>query len=214
MGLLALLPASASCAAPDAPTPDATSALLTRLARPAPQTTTFVEVRYSKLLDEPLTVTGELDYRGADQLARRVETPFRETTTIAGESVTLARDGERERRFSLKRAPELRGVLTSFGALLSGDAAALRRFFEVALTGDDGAWTLTLTPRDAKMRKRVAQVVVDGADTQPRCFTVREGDGDESVMLVDALAREHANDAGTMTREALGALCRATPPAP
>ena len=116
--------------------------MLARIARPPPERTAFVEWRQSALLDAPLRVAGELEYRGPGALSRRVDSPWREHTTIEGERVTVVREGERERRFSLRRAPELRGMLASFGALLAGDVATLRRHFAVAVTGEPERWPI------------------------------------------------------------------------
>src|SRR6185503_4907596 len=88
-----------------------TGSLLQRLARPAPATTPFVEVRFSKLLDQPLVVKGQLEYHEDGALVRAVDMPFRERTEIRGETVTVERVGRSTRRFSLKRAPELRSML-------------------------------------------------------------------------------------------------------
>ncbi|HSC16380.1 MAG TPA: LolA-related protein, partial [Gammaproteobacteria bacterium] len=54
----ALAVAVASHAAPDS------AALIARLAKPAPATVAFVEVRFSTLLVEPLVVGGTLVYEG------------------------------------------------------------------------------------------------------------------------------------------------------
>lgn len=162
-------------------------------------------MRYSKLLATPLQVSGQLAYRGDGGLERRVTDPFRETTTIRADKVVVAREGQKPRRFALSRAPELRGVLASFGALLAGDRATLERHFTPALTQAGAEWTLVLVPRDARSRKRIRDVTINGSADQARCFSVHEADGDASVMWVgpapaDALPRE---------REALAALCRA-----
>src|SRR5262245_558521 len=55
-----------------------TGSLLKRLARPAPATTPFVEVRFSKLLDQPLVVKGQLEYHEDGALVRAVNLPFQE----------------------------------------------------------------------------------------------------------------------------------------
>ena len=68
--------------------------LLKSLARPAPATTPFVEVRYSKLLDQPLVVKGQLEYHEDGALVRAVSEPFRERTEIRGETVTVERVGK------------------------------------------------------------------------------------------------------------------------
>jgi hypothetical protein len=159
-------------------------ALLARLARPAPDTTTFVEVRYSSLLETPLVVSGRLEHRQDGSLLRRVESPYEEVTELRGENVSVERAGAKPRRFSLERAPELRGMLASFGALLQGDRAMLDRFFVVAAQGTDARWEITLSPRDAKLQRRLAVIVVHGGGDQPRCFTLVEPDKDESVMAL------------------------------
>ena len=162
--------------------------MLARIARPPPERTAFVEWRESALLATPLRVAGELEYRGPAALSRRVDTPWRETTTIEGDRVTVAREGERTRSFSLRRAPELRGLLGGFAALLAGDRAALERAFEVRLDAGGADWRLTLVPRDAGLRRQLASLVVEGRDAAPRCFLSTEADGDQSLMRVGAAA--------------------------
>lgn len=134
--MLALLIAPASLWGASPTEPDA-DALIARLAKPAPATVAFTEVRFSRLLREPLIVSGELGYSGPISLDRRIATPYREDTAIRGESVKVERQGEKPRSFALKHAPELRGLLSGFSAMLSGDATALRQNFAVTMTGDD-----------------------------------------------------------------------------
>lgn len=168
----------------------AADALITRLAKPAPATVSFTEVRFSKLLRAPLIVSGDLGYSGPDSLDRRVTTPYREHTSIRGESVKVERDGEKTRSFALKHAPELRGLLSGFSAMLSGDAAALRQTFNVAMSGNDDAWQLKLTPTDTKAQRRLQQIEVSGHQSEPRCFSMTTGDGASSVLLLGDTARE------------------------
>ena len=182
LALLASLPATAPCAAPEL------DALLARIARPPPERTAFVEWRQSALLAAPVRVAGELEYRGPGALSRRVDAPWRETTTLEGDRVTVEREGERTRRFSLRRAPELRVLLGGFAALLAGDRAALERAFEVRLDANGADWRLTLVPRDAALRRQLASLVVEGRDAAPRCFLSTEADGDQSLMRVGAAA--------------------------
>ena len=101
-------------------------ALLARLPRPAPDSTSFVEVRYSSLLEKPIVVSGRLEHREDGSLVRRVEWPYQEVTVLQGENVSVERAGSKPRRFTLDRAPELRGMLASFGAILQGDRQTAR----------------------------------------------------------------------------------------
>jgi hypothetical protein len=182
-----------------------TDALLERLARPAPETTTFAEIRYSALLTEPLVVTGELEHRDDGALVRRVQEPFRETTTLLGENVTVERDGSRPRRFSLDRAPELRGMLNSFGAMLKGDRATLEQQFEIASSESDNAWRIDLVPRGDKLRARLARIRVDGHADRANCMTMEEPDGDATVMAIGV--SDHGLLPSPLDREQLQSWC-------
>jgi hypothetical protein len=165
-------------------------ALIARLAKPAPASIEFTEVRFSHLVREPLIVSGELGYSGPSSLDRRVTTPYRENTSIRGESVKVEREGEKPRSFALKHAPELRGLLTGFSAMLSGDAAALRQTFTVEFAGKGDEWTLKLSPKDTKAKRRLQRMDVVGAGTEPRCFSMITADGANSILLLGAASKE------------------------
>lgn len=194
-----------------AQTDDQTDALIQRLARPAPARIAFTEVRLSPLLKQPLIVAGELGYAGPTSLDRRVTQPYRESTAIRGESVRVEREGERPRSFALQRAPELRGLLHGFSALLSGDAAGLRRSFSItSQISSDQAWAIAMTPLDAKARRRVQQLIVVGRGNEPSCLTLTTADNGASVMLLGNAAR--ASIPAQATVEQLAALCREEAP--
>ena len=182
-----------------------TASLLKRIARPAPATTPFVEVRFSKLLDQPLVVKGQLEYHEDGALVRAVDMPFRERTEIRGETVTVERVGRSTRRFSLKRAPELRSMLGGFAAVLGGGQEALERDFNVMLSGDDARWKLGLTPKSASVSKYVRDMVIEGHANEPRCVTVTQADKQASVMLVGKAAGSTLP--APVTREWLDHLC-------
>jgi len=184
--------------------PDA-DALLARLARPAPDSTSFVEVRYSSLLDEPILVAGHLEHRKDGSLVRSVEWPYQEVTELQGENVSVARAGSKPRRFSLGRAPELRGMLTSFGAILQGDRQTLNRYFAVSATGADAHWEITLTPRVDKLKPHLSRIVVNGIEDRPQCFRLEEPDGDESLMALGITGPDALP--ASREREALHAWC-------
>ena len=203
--LLALssLPVIVAAATPDAP--DVT-ALISRLAKPAPATIDFTEVRFSRLLKQPLIVSGTLGYAGPDILDRQVVTPYRETTQIRGTAVRVQRDGEPERSFALKRAPELQGLLSAFTALLAGDASAVERNFSIDAGGTEESWRITLAPRDARLARRVEQIVIDGHNDQPRCFWIHNGNDGASAMLLGLTS--HLELPQPLTREWLERRCR------
>ncbi len=184
---------------------DAT-ALVTSLKRAAPARTAYTEVRFSRLLDRPLILRGELEYLGPAQLGKRVDTPYREQTTIANGEASVRRGERAPRTFSLSQAPELEGFLRGFAALLGGDVATLARDFELVASGDTANWQLILTPRDRRLARRISTIEVDGAAQTPRCFRTRDADGDVSVLLVDTLAATPLPTRPSQAR--IDALCR------
>lgn len=197
------LPLWANASTPDT---DATR-LIASLGRPSPARTPFAEARFMKMLDQPLVVSGELAWLGGDTLERRVDAPRAERFTIAGGEVTQERAGHRPRRFSLKHAPQLQGLLDSFVALLSGDPSRLADAFQISLVGDAAAdWTLTLVPRDEKVAGKVSSIRIDGHADAPRCMTMQEADGDVAIDLLGPLAGQMPP---APTRDALAALCEA-----
>ena len=211
-GIVALIPLllAASPPAPSAATPDS-SALIARLARPAPADTTYTEVRFVGMLKQPLVLHGELHYGGAGKLGKRVDQPYRETTTIADGSVEVERADKPVQRFSLDRAPELQTLLAAFGALLGGDAATLTKYYQVDALEAGSDFSLKLTARAARPGKLNRVVVsVDGSGDEPRCFSLYQPDGDASIMLLGPLAAATLPD--PPTRNALEKLChRLTP---
>ena len=196
-----------SRAAPD--TVDA-NAIVAGMKRAAPARTAYAEVRFSGLLDRPLILHGELEYAGPAKLAKTVDAPYRERTTIENGEASVQRGDKPVRKFSLSQAPELEGFLRGFAALLGGDADTLARDFELAASGTMSAWRLKLTPRDARLARRISAIEVDGAATSPRCFTTREADGDVNVLLVESLA--DAKIPNRPTPPMIDALCRGGAP--
>ena len=187
-----------------------TNELIGKLARPAPASVAFTEVRLSPLLQKPLVVSGELGYSGPASLDRRVTQPYRELTTIRGESVRVEREGQPARSFALKRAPELRGLLNGFSSLLTGDANGLRTAFDVSAQRTDGdTWSITLTPLDAKALKRVKQLQAVGHGSEPTCFTLTTADSGASVMLLGAASQQPIP--AQATTDQLETLCRKAP---
>lgn len=207
-----LASAAPLCAAPDTSrtagaagdTVDA-SWILSKLARPAPMRTAFVELRDSKLLKSPLRIEGEYRRPVDDTLVREVRAPYAETTTIQSGTVSIARAGKSPRTFSLSRAPELAGLQVSFGALLSGDRTLLEQHYHLASTGTHQHWTLTLTPKDATFATKVHNITLYGRGAELRCIetTPARGEIQRTLLAGAARAADALRDAGK-----LAALCR------
>jgi hypothetical protein len=157
--------------------PSDLDSLLGSLTREPPQSVAFVEAYSSPLLEGELVVAGRLEFLGARKLSRVVTAPYEERTDIDGNDVLIQREGQPARQFSLRRSPELGGLLTAFSALLEGDRGALEREFELQAVIAGEAWQLILTPRGAKSRLRIAGMRVRGVGNTPTCIVVLKGDG-------------------------------------
>lgn len=201
--ILLILPPWLATAHAASPEPVDAGWVLSRLARPAPMRTAFVELRGSRLLKTPLRIEGEYRRPSDDVLVRQVRVPYAETSTIQAGNVTIAR-GSSAKTYSLDRAPELAGLQSSFGALLSGDRATLERHFRVASTGTRERWTLRLTPREKVMASRVRELVLHGRGAELRCIETRPVKGDAQRTLLAGAARDAA---GVREVAALAALC-------
>lgn len=179
--------------------------ILRQLVQPVPSQTPFIELRGSALLKEPLRVSGQYRRPDAGTLVRAVQQPYRETTTIAGDQVTIEREGKPARRFALSRAPELADVQTSFGALLGGDQALLQQHYRLSASGTPARWSLTLTPIAPALAKRVAGVVLHGQQQALTCIETRlqRGEPQRTLLGPAAMAGEGVRDAAQ-----LAALCR------
>ena len=156
--LLAAVATTVASAAPDS------AALIARLARRAARQH---RVRRGAILvaarRAARRAAARSTYEGAGALHRRVETPYRESTAIRGETVRVERDGEPARTFALRRAPELRGFLTGMLGLLTGDSSLIDEHFSVVASGDDERWRLDLEPVDDRLRQRLSNIIVAGA---------------------------------------------------
>jgi len=179
--------------------------ILSKLARPAPMRTAFVELRDSKLLKTPLRIEGEYRRPVDDMLVRDVRAPYAETTTIQAGIVSIARAGKSARTFSLSRMPELAGLQASFGALLSGNRQLLEQHYRLASTGTHQRWTMVLTPKDAQFATKVRDITLYGRGAELRCIeTTPAKTGEVQRTLLAGAARDAS---GVSTGPALAVLC-------
>lgn len=195
-------------AAPD--TTATTGWVLSKLARPAPMRTSFVELRGSKLLKQPLQVAGEYRRPDRDTFIRDVRTPYLEVTTIRAGQATITRAGKL-RTFSLSRAPELAGLQSSFGALLSGDRALLQRHYSIDTDGTQTRWQMTLVPKDKVMAARVRDIQLYGRGSELRCIETRapaSGKAETGDVQRTLLATAARGAPANLGMDAMTALCR------
>lgn len=202
MATLPLLATASLAATPEAAPPDA-AVLLAAIARPAPASTDFFERRESPLLVEPLLLRGELQQPRKGSLQKSVAWPYVERLAIEDGKVSVERDDERTRRFSLKRAPELVAINAGFEAMLDGDADALREHFELSASGDQARWRIDLSPRSPRLAKKVEAMVLIGGDDRLRCVDLLQQGGERSRMWLGDVVEAAAAADEEASRDAL-----------
>jgi hypothetical protein len=143
----------------------------------------FVEQEFLALLDHPLESSGEMRYDAPDRLEKRTLAPHQETLLLAGGVLTLDR-GKSHRVIDLQSYPQARALIESIRDTLAGDRAGLEQLFTLDFAGSLAKWTLNLTPKDAKVKRSVAQVRIEGAQDQVLKVEIRQADGDRSLMTL------------------------------
>jgi len=139
---------------------------------------------------------------------REVRAPYAETTTIRNGEATIAREGRAPRRFSLARVPELAALQGGFGALLSGDRAAIQSQYTLEAVGAPGSWMLVMRPRDPRAASRLESIVLRGRDDELHCIESRPVQGHpQPTLLGPVAARTPALD----SLDAALRLCREPP---
>ena len=149
-----------------------------------PSRVAFREERFNPLLQDPLVLTGFLEYPEPGHLVKLVETPFHESMEVDGDEVEISRDGKK-RRLSLKNRKPMLIMLQSIESILSGRADALAEHFETALTGCADDWQLQLVPRSKRLARHLQGMTVkgDGKSVASILFQMDNGDWQRLEIL-------------------------------
>jgi hypothetical protein len=143
----------------------------------------YTEKKYSSLLSEPIVSSGTLSYRRPDAVEKNMVAPRSERFRIVGGDLIVVRNGA-ERRFPLSSQPLLAAFAASLRGVLAGDAALLRRHYNLALGGEEQGWRLEMIPLDAEISRYVERITVTGQAGRVEQIEVREASGDRSVLQV------------------------------
>lgn len=144
----------------------------------------FVETKTLRLLNQAQRSSGRLRYVAPGYLQKETLEPQTARLTINGDRLTVEQQGERTRDFSLRDYSEIGALVESIRATLAGDLPALTFYFSTALQGSADNWTLTLTPKDAKLRAMVTTIRIAGAHDAISDVQTQEADGDRTDMTV------------------------------
>ena len=143
----------------------------------------FTETKHLALLAKPLVSRGTLNFSPPDKLAIRTTEPKPEAVVVDGDWVSRTVDGK-TRSIQLSAQPEAAGIIEGIRGALSGNRTALDTHYQLTVSGQASQWQMTLVPRDSRVRKLVARIVMDGKHSLITRITTDMADGDRSVMDV------------------------------
>jgi outer membrane lipoprotein-sorting protein len=155
--------------------------LMSALAQHKSGRATFTETKYLSIAAQPVESSGELVFAAPDHLEKHTLSPKPEHLVVDGDMLTIERNN-RKYTLALARYPELGAFIDSIRATLDGNRVALEQVYTVALAGQGADWTLTLTPRDARMQKAVSTITINGTRDVLRSVAIQQPDGDHSLM--------------------------------
>ncbi|MCA7972496.1 outer membrane lipoprotein carrier protein LolA [Burkholderia sp. AU39826] len=161
--------------------------LMSTLAQHKSGRATFTETKHLSITTQPVESSGELVFVAPDHLEKHTLSPKPEHLVVDGDMLTVERN-DRKYTLALARYPELGAFIDSIRATLAGNRLALEQVYKVAVSGRGDDWTLTLTPLDSRMLKVVSTITLDGTRDTLRGVTIRQADGDRSVMRLQPAA--------------------------
>lgn len=139
----------------------------------------FTEVKQIPQLEDGLPSEGVLRWSAPDRLEKHTLSPFEERVTVAGPRLLYERPDRNVRRdIALEEQPEMAALVEAVRGTLAGDAAALRRHYEVGFRFErDGSWRMTLTPLSLRLRGAVQRIVVTGEGARLQGVDTEGGGG-------------------------------------
>ena len=145
----------------------------------------FTEQKQLAVLQEPLRMSGVLQYRAPAYVKKHTLEPHEESFEVDEDWLVIENPVEGKRLFSLSGYPQIRAFVESFRATLAGDSQSLKRYYRVQLQGQADAWTLRLEPTDEQMATAISAIVIRGQQARILSIETLEADGDRSLMTIE-----------------------------
>lgn len=161
--------------------------ILTRTTVIPPARVAFREERHNPMLQEPLVLTGYLEYLDAGVLRKVIESPAPQAFLIRADEVVIERDGE-TRRLSLSKSRVLKTMLGAIEAILAGQPENLESLFDHEISGSDDQWSVRLTPQSPRLKRQLVglQVNGDNESTSSIRFDLKSGEWHSITIMRDA----------------------------
>jgi outer membrane lipoprotein-sorting protein len=179
--------------------PETLEALLARFAKVQGLRARYVEEKRIALLKMPLRSEGTVAFAAPGSLVRRAEKPEPATLLLEGEVLWVA-DASGKRKIELGESAIVKHFVMTFVNVLRGDRAALERAYTLVFAVTPAGWKLELTPKAPELRKLVAGAVLEGRGGEVERMTLREENGDVTLMQFSAVDSNLRFDAAEKAR--------------
>ena len=164
--------------------PSALTQVMGLLSAVKASTVRFTEIRRVAALSRPLELRGRLSYVRGGRIEKDVEAPYRERTSIDGDTMVVKPARGEPRRYALRGNPAAWAFVEGLRATLGGDLATLERYYRVSFSGRVDEWTLELAPRDEEMARYVETIAFRGSGADISSIRVDETGGNSSAMTL------------------------------
>lgn len=141
----------------------------------------FVETVRSRWLQQPQVQTGFVKLEADGTLTKITREPEPMIVRIGEDALTLTRSDGQQRNLPATRS-DIAALLVGLRGLLLGDAPALQTHYALQADGPADAWSLTLSPLDADLAKRLKQITVTGREGNIDTVRMIEPDDDERLL--------------------------------
>lgn len=152
----------------------------------------FEQTRRLAGFSNPLVSRGDFVLARGRGVVWSTREPFASSLLVTPEKLVMrGADGKIQQQMQTESQPAMRVVGESMIAVLRGDLHSLQARFDVTgkLVGKAG-WALTLTPREAGMRRVFTRIELAG-DRFVRDVRLEEGNGDSTVVrMIDPSAAQ------------------------
>lgn len=138
----------------------------------------FVQQRYLKALNTPITSSGKFVLLKEKGLLWNTEKPFTNQMRVLESGISQWNGSEWISNPKLGQAQQIKLFL----GLLSGDSQSLGKQFEFALTGTKQQWQLILTPSSLLMKQIFTDIVIEGKNSVER-IELNEKQGDRTLII-------------------------------
>lgn len=137
----------------------------------------FVQQRFLKSLNKPITATGEFTLVKNKGLLWQMQTPFESSQRVTPEGIMQWNGENWTETNNLAQSQQIRLFL----GLLGGDVGSLKNQFDLHLSGEAENWILHLTPNSVLMRQIFTAIEIRGGHSVKQ-IELQEKQGDKTLI--------------------------------